>query len=427
MIKKKASFRGVGFYVTGHETTVGRRQPTYAIPFQDKGALAVDIGRSPRRFSISAILVGDTHADDRDALLEALEQPGPGLLVHPVYGRVLVVIGDDIVITEHIDEGLKVTVAFRATEAAEQPQQTNPLDSAGQLKSKISIAKEIVGASFSNPVTGLKKAISDFVANAHLDVLDRVLSDMHSINNAIASVLSIPSGFTDQIDAISLQAVELLKTPRRLFDAVDNVFVHLAQAVHRVAPRVDGQPDEEVVVFSAGLNRTRGSYGSLLGAIDPMASLGSSAPPVPLIDTVERRDQLQAQNAIQQHLRAAGLLSLADGAIDSRYDNAVDARLIRDRLATALAALADNPPDLSVELSTALKDVAAALIAHLSLVAGGLADITSYTPVDTLPVEVLAWTLYGDPERSDEIITRNPVIAHPSFVPGKTPLEVKTS
>jgi prophage DNA circulation protein len=148
---------------------------------------------------------------------------------------------------------------------------------------------------------------------------------------------------------------------------------------------------------------------------------------VPEIDTQDRRDQAQGQHALQQHLRASGLINLAASAIDARYDSAADARAVRDRLAAALAALADGAPDLSIELSTALKDVAASLIEHLSQVAGTLADVTTFYPPDTLPIEVIAWDLYGDSERSDEILARNPTIFHPTFVTGKVPLEVKTA
>jgi len=40
-----------------------------------------------------------------------------------------------------------------------------------------------------------------------------------------------------------------------------------------------------------------------------------------------------------------------------------------------------------------------------------------------MPAIVLAYRLYGDAERADEIVARNRV-RHPGFVPGGQPLEV---
>ena len=92
-IVAKGFFRGKPFFTQSSDTQIGRRQPTYSVPFSEKGVLHVDLGKAARKYKIEAIVIGSDYASQRDALIEALEKPGPGLLIHPVFGRVLVVVG----------------------------------------------------------------------------------------------------------------------------------------------------------------------------------------------------------------------------------------------------------------------------------------------------------------------------------------------
>ena len=56
--------------------------------------------------------------------------------------------------------------------------------------------------------------------------------------------------------------------------------------------------------------------------------------------------------------------------------------------------------------------------------AGRLPNEVEHTPADTLPIERVAYNLYGDPERSEEILLRNPDVSHPGFIPGRVALKV---
>jgi prophage DNA circulation protein len=97
---QKGSFRGVEFFTESSTTTFGRKQAVYALPFEDRGVAVVDLGRAPRTFRIKAFLIGDNYDVQRDQLIDALEAPGHGLLVHWKHGRVNVVIRGDVSITE---------------------------------------------------------------------------------------------------------------------------------------------------------------------------------------------------------------------------------------------------------------------------------------------------------------------------------------
>lgn len=86
---RPASFRGVGFKIEVDTRAGGRRTVLFEFPKRDV-PYAEDMGRRARRFSVTGYVIGPDYIDVRDRLIAALEQEGPGLLVHPLLGEDLV-------------------------------------------------------------------------------------------------------------------------------------------------------------------------------------------------------------------------------------------------------------------------------------------------------------------------------------------------
>ncbi len=84
-----ASFRGVPFLVDSDTLTGGRRGPTHEYPWKDE-PYNEDMGLKARDYKFAAYVIGDDYFGKRDALINALESNGPGILIHPQYGRQLV-------------------------------------------------------------------------------------------------------------------------------------------------------------------------------------------------------------------------------------------------------------------------------------------------------------------------------------------------
>lgn len=82
----EASFRGVPFFVTKVELTVGRRTVTHEYPQRDKPYVE-DIGRATRKLTFTAFVVGDDYIKQVQRLIGAIEAPGEGLLIHPHLGE----------------------------------------------------------------------------------------------------------------------------------------------------------------------------------------------------------------------------------------------------------------------------------------------------------------------------------------------------
>jgi prophage DNA circulation protein len=84
-----ASFRGAGFKVDTNVRASGRRSVLHEFPHRDI-PYTEDLGRKAIGFSITGYVIGPFYKDDRDELIYALEQEGPGQLILPTLGQLIV-------------------------------------------------------------------------------------------------------------------------------------------------------------------------------------------------------------------------------------------------------------------------------------------------------------------------------------------------
>jgi prophage DNA circulation protein len=104
------SWRGCGFVLDAGDTVAGRRVAIHEYPYRDD-AWAEDLGKLPRRFSIQAFMVGDDVYQQRDAMIAACEQAGPGTLIHPTLGSIQCVLME-FQVTDRRERGRVVEVQF---------------------------------------------------------------------------------------------------------------------------------------------------------------------------------------------------------------------------------------------------------------------------------------------------------------------------
>ncbi|MCY1395683.1 hypothetical protein D3C76_300730 [compost metagenome] len=98
-----ASFRGVPLHLRGEKLDAKRALAEHGTPYRD-GDDVEDLGRSARRYNLRAVYWGDNYEAQLQRLLAALDTPGAGELVHPIYGSRTV-----------------VTESWDVTHAAERP------------------------------------------------------------------------------------------------------------------------------------------------------------------------------------------------------------------------------------------------------------------------------------------------------------------
>ena len=76
---QNAQFRGARFFVEQGAQMGGRRVALHQYPKRNV-PYAEDMGKQANRFSVSGYCIGPDYLDAKDALIEALEKDGPGML-----------------------------------------------------------------------------------------------------------------------------------------------------------------------------------------------------------------------------------------------------------------------------------------------------------------------------------------------------------
>jgi prophage DNA circulation protein len=85
-----ASFRGVPIQVVEESLQAQRALAEHGTPFKD-GDSVRDLGRGARRFQMQVVVFGVNYELELQNILRALDTPGPGELIHPIYGSLSVV------------------------------------------------------------------------------------------------------------------------------------------------------------------------------------------------------------------------------------------------------------------------------------------------------------------------------------------------
>lgn len=140
------SFRGVNFYVEAHDAEAGRRNVPHQYPKRND-PFTEDMGRRARRFSVFAYVVGEDYDLQRDALVDACEEDGPGRLVHPYLGT-HEVICDLCVCTEARDETRMARFTLIFVERGEQAAPSSTTYTAGLVASATRAASSLVSSAF---------------------------------------------------------------------------------------------------------------------------------------------------------------------------------------------------------------------------------------------------------------------------------------
>lgn len=86
------SYKGVAIEVMDEDLEAARALGTHGVPYVD-GDDVEDLGRGARQFDVRAVFNGVNYLLQLQALLRVLDTRGPGELIHPIYGSVLVVSG----------------------------------------------------------------------------------------------------------------------------------------------------------------------------------------------------------------------------------------------------------------------------------------------------------------------------------------------
>ncbi|MDH0097458.1 DNA circularization N-terminal domain-containing protein, partial [Pseudomonas sp. GD04158] len=228
-----ASFRGVRFEVDSDRSPVGRRTQTHEFVQRDQ-PFVEDLGRQTREYKFAAFVIGADCYAKRDALLAALDQPGPGELVHPHFGKLNVTAADCSVSHERREGGLvRFDLAF--VEAGEKGFPVGTANTGRQLLKAKGGLLDLAGDKFL----------------AAMGLVNAGRAKMSALQNALAVPFSIAQGYFGEamrgVGSVSAFADLLVSSPAAflgLFSSLSGGASGLASSFTGYGAAVQALPDK---------------------------------------------------------------------------------------------------------------------------------------------------------------------------------------
>ncbi|MCF5200367.1 DNA circularization protein [Pseudomonas syringae] len=454
-----ASFRGVGFFIEKAVVPAGRKGQLHEFPQRDEPYFE-SLGKQSKVHTLTGFIVGPDCFEQRDKLLQALEQEGAGELVHPWLGRVQVQVGE-CGVTHNLSEGGLVRLDLKFYPA-------NPLKFP---VSTLNTRRQLLGASESLLDSALRRYRSVMAT------VDAVRINIQALRSALSGVFAtIQRQFTpfmtiySDVTALVHSLVNAPLTVSTLF----TTFFASFDGDSRRARRANGTSSIGGASTGAGSGSSTGGgsgNGSASGsngtAASSAAARSGSNGGVSSVETVDYRSVIS--EATQQAEAVSGINLVSQGSgLDTGVTAQAAANLVQDALLVKVAKIvasmpvattvmpltvvpsldqqvtqalqrvdvpvADDVIELRDTLSSAiweaslkadpehylaLNTLRQALIRHLNAVAASGVRLVDLKVSEPLPALVLAYRRFGDASRAQEMVQRNR-LAHPGFVPPGT-------
>lgn len=391
-----ASFRGVPFHVDADSGAGGRRGTLHEYPLRDT-PLFEDMGRKGRERSFTAFVIGAEFIAARDALLEALEAPGPGELVHPTMGRLMVSVPDFRYSHSKAEGGMcRFEISF--VESGELRYPSARVATGQQTIAAAEVLEESSIGAFEDVfnVAGLPAWASLDAVTAASDMLDTLQTSLGSVGGVLGSPTDV------LIDMLP----DLIGEPFELGNRVFGLFSKAGAVITTASRFVQGYSDADSLNYSRAFTTLR--LASSFGPVSRPAKLTATRKRV-----LDNRDALNALTRRALLMQAAGMTGVMPLPV---YDDAVR---LRDE---TMAALDDESMTADDTTYLALVDLRAKVYDDMTSRIANAARLREIRPPEVLPALALSYDLYESLDREGEIIARNR-LRHPGFVPAE-PLKV---
>lgn len=399
------SFRGAPFRTAGHERSGGRRMALHEFPGRDEPVVE-DLGRRYRQFSIECHVIGADYMTGRDALLDALEAAGPGLLVHPWHGAMMVAV-QDFTTSESTEEGGVCWFKIEFVEAGLPAPAPVALASGEAAADAAAVAKLDATTAFATRFT--VQGAAGFVEQAAADLV-----------HGMAQVAELAAGLRGG----SGPALRAFDAGLRLLP--DDLAAQLR------APINLGRAISGLVVAVGAL----GGAGGRRRRMAPLELMLDWAPATAELpeSTPQRQREARNRQALLDLFRTACTAELVRAAAVSDFASLDDARALRDTIATRIDALALAAADRGDDAVAArYEGLRLALVRDIEARGATLARLYRITQLTTEPALVIAHRYQGDVRSrpggtglvaaAEQLVARNRII-HPGFVAAGMLLEV---
>lgn len=399
-----ASFKGVKFDCVRTREVDERDVGEYLYPYLDGGDTD-DLGRTIRRFDITAVFWGDDYEFRLQEFITKLDEPGPGELIHPIYGSIEYAQLKGKAVDHDAEDPDYATLRMTFLEhrpgnpffVRELPSQK--ADAASQYAD---FATELGTNQFANYLSTLKAKPGILNRlNAIRDVMAGTLSGIRGVVDSWVSagmdliefprtfVADLSSGISGLLDLRALDGDGLMPNWRGLASDADNV-IRLPKGVSS-----GNMPDRFVATKSSG--GTVPLEPADLVAIETVTQVAVAA------SLTEKAADVLAEQSENPTLAPADVEQIAND--------------VREVIQGAVDAYRDNyPPDVALPICDSLRDAAK------SIQDAAIEVINLRPPLQRRVVEspanlrLLAFQWYGDHSRATELARLNPSLRNPNDI-----------
>jgi len=365
----------------------------HEFPFRDIPQ-GEDLGRAARGFNITALFVGDTAVERAKQLIDVLESPDAGMLVHPWHGSHLVQLSGKARVRWPRFAGGRVSIELTLVEAGETPADAVRPDTDAGLASACDAAQAATDAALAK----------DFLAEID-GYLDEAIATVDAACAAVEAFMAPLERAEAQLDRLIAGVNHIINAPlkiaAKLASRISNVLGKLANPFSGLSAwkkLMRGQ-NPWALPKSGVASSSRPAWASSSNIARATMTSSTTLPAMPpsLAHWVRRTLVIEAVRTIP----TASFTSKAEIAA------------ARQTVLAQLATEANAAPD---DLFPAIQALRAAAVVSLQARLPTAREVTTLVTQATLPALVLAYKANGTLDAADDLATRNSV-RHPGFVP----------
>lgn len=411
-----ASFKGVKFDCARIQDEAQRDVQRHQYPYVN-GEDTEDLGRTAVTSDLTAVFWGDDYEQRYQKFLEVLEQPGPGELIHPIFGSIPLAQLEAWRVGHDADTPDACTVDLRFVHSTP----SSPLFTRQLPEQKAAASRQLKEdglasgvESFANRLKALTsvRGVTDRL-NSIRSTMDRTLSAIRSVTNGVGAVtdlIEFPRTFTSSL-ADGLRGLVDLRSFGRssrmsdwnglkgVFDDVIRLPVSSAkgETLTSFRPTQSGQ---------AGAQQSQAPIAILQEDQQPIVAVVRVVTAAELVDTAS---DILTDEAKTPTLSPADIEVIVSDVREVVQD-AIDAN--RDLYPVEEARLITEP----------LKDAALAIQEAAVVIIEARPPLRQRVVNAPTNLHLLAHQWYGDYRRADELARLNPAVRNPNDIAAGTTL-----
>lgn len=429
----EASFRGVSFLFETSSGESGRRAIPHAYPKKEVG-FAEDNGKVLQSETIEARLVGRDYFIQFQALLDALNQPGPGELIHPYFGVRQVQVGQ---VNHKLENKVErtATISFDVYEVGENLFPNLSINTAGKILTLIEQVRSAVYDAFDLYFTIKSIDSIDDVARLLLSDLEEFARGLPSEAGALFDWFEDLTGVSDNLSSLLLEPLQFAEETAGLILGLSSVVIDPLRSISAFDQMEYRWQDSNRALRTATGGSTRN-----IKSVDGVATSVSVVKKQADIEVLERNtliiqrfvlDMITISKAyafavadmpeVDTSSESVEVIASLSGAERPMRLSTKALKQMNQSIAASLADAAERAVERGdSELWRTLRQLRQAVVKDGRARLDKLAQSQIITPSLTMPVAAIAYQITGDANARQSIVWRNGLSNPASVMPSQS-------